>query len=213
MSYSRPPPNVGDLISLKVDSLTDRISHCTLRCIFEKYGPIGDVYIPRDHFTQESRGFAFVCFHDKHHAEEAMDTLDGVMLDGHVLQVQMARHGCLLDFHQGRSQETPPQSQEHQSHSPRLGRCHRSSTRSWSPSQAQSHFSCSKSPSRSCDNSPSSSRSSSTGSTKSSSESTSSSATTSRSRSRSLPPRRKYRSWGQSKNPSRFPEEEGAVSY
>ena len=50
MSYSRPPPNVGDLISLKVDSLTDRISHCTLRCIFEKYGPIGDVYIPRDHF-------------------------------------------------------------------------------------------------------------------------------------------------------------------
>ncbi|MXQ97957.1 hypothetical protein E5288_WYG015738 [Bos mutus] len=194
MNYSRPPPNVGDLMSLKVDNLTDRISHSTLRCIFEKYGPIGDVYILRDRFTQESRGFAFICFHDKHHAEEAMDALDRVMLDGHVLQVQMARRGRLLDFHQGRSQETPPQSQERQSHSPRLDRCRRSSTRSRSPSQARSHFSCSKSPSCSCDNSPSSSRSSSTGSTKSSLESTSSSTSTSRSRSRSLPPRRKYRS-------------------
>uniref|UniRef100_A0A8C6DSQ5 RRM domain-containing protein n=1 Tax=Moschus moschiferus TaxID=68415 RepID=A0A8C6DSQ5_MOSMO len=82
MSYSRPPPNVGDLISLKVDNLTDRISCRTLRRIFEKYGPIGDVYIPRDRFTQESRGFAFIRFHDKHHAEEAMDAMDGIMLDG-----------------------------------------------------------------------------------------------------------------------------------
>ncbi|KAF4008137.1 hypothetical protein G4228_018851 [Cervus hanglu yarkandensis] len=57
MSYSRPPPNVGDLISLKVDNLTDRISRRTLRRIFERYGPVGDVYIPRDRFTLESRGF------------------------------------------------------------------------------------------------------------------------------------------------------------
>ncbi|KAJ1058087.1 hypothetical protein K5549_015409 [Capra hircus] len=73
MSYNRPPPNVGDLISLKVDNLTNRISHRTLRRIFEKYGPIGDVYMPRDRFTLESRGFAFVRFQDKRHAEEAMD--------------------------------------------------------------------------------------------------------------------------------------------
>ncbi|XP_055249716.1 serine/arginine-rich splicing factor 2-like [Moschus berezovskii] len=194
MSYSRPPPNVGDLISLKVDNLTDRISCRTLRRIFEKYGPIGDVYIPRDRFTQESRGFAFIRFHDKHHAEEAMDAMDGIMLDGRELRVQMARHGRLLDFHRGRSQETPRQGQELQSHSPRLPRGRRSSTRSRSPSQARSRFSRSKSPSRSCDSSPSSSRSSSPGRTKSSSESRSSSATTSRSRPRSLPPGRKYRS-------------------
>ena len=117
MSYNRPPPNVGDLISLKVDNLTNRISHRTLRRIFEKYGPIGDVYMPWDRFTLESRGFAFVRFQDKRHAEEAMDALDGVMLDGRELRVQMARHGRLLDFHQGRSQETPPLSQARQSHS------------------------------------------------------------------------------------------------
>ncbi|OWJ99667.1 hypothetical protein Celaphus_00010035 [Cervus elaphus hippelaphus] len=159
MSYSRPPPNVGDLISLKVDNLTDRISRRTLRRIFERYGPVGDVYIPRDRFTLESRGFAFVRFYDKHHAEEAMDALDGVMLDGRELWVQMARHGRLLDFHQGRRQKTPPQGQERQSHSLRLRRCRRSSTRSRSPCQARSRFSRSKSPSRSCDSSPSSSES------------------------------------------------------
>ncbi|CAI9180318.1 unnamed protein product, partial [Rangifer tarandus platyrhynchus] len=130
MSYSRPPPNVGDLISLKVDNLTDRISRRTLRRIFERYGPVGDVYIPRDRFTLEPRGFAFVRFYDKHHAEEAMDALDGVMLDGRELWVQMARHRRLLDFHQGRRQETPPQGQERQSHSLRLRRCRRSSARS-----------------------------------------------------------------------------------
>ncbi|KAB0345945.1 hypothetical protein FD755_024400 [Muntiacus reevesi] len=166
MSYSRPPPNVGDLISLKVDNLTDRISRRTLRRIFERYRPVGDVYIPRDRLTLESRSFAFVRFYDKHHAEEAMDALDGVMLDGRELWVQMARHGRLLDFHQGRRQETPPQG------------------------QARSRFSRSKSPSRSCDSSPSSP------------ESRSFSATTS-----STGPE------DNQKNPSRFPEEEGAVSY
>ena len=40
MSYSGPPANVGDLISVKVDNLTDRISRRTLRRIFERYGPV-----------------------------------------------------------------------------------------------------------------------------------------------------------------------------
>ena len=123
MSYSRPPPNVDDLISVKVDNLTDRISRRTLRHIFKRYGPVGDVYIPRDRFTLEPRGFAFVRFYDKQHAEAARDALDGVLLDGRELRVQMARHARLLDFHQGRRQETPPQGQERQSHSLRLPGC------------------------------------------------------------------------------------------
>ena len=123
MSYSRPPPNVDDLISVKVDNLTDRISRRTLRHIFKRYGPVGDVYIPRDRFTLEPRGFAFVRFYDKQHAEAARDALDGVLLDGRELRVQMARHTRLLDFHQGRRLETPPQGQERQSHSLRLPGC------------------------------------------------------------------------------------------
>nr|BAG54327.1 unnamed protein product [Homo sapiens] len=60
MSYGRPPPDVEGMTSLKVDNLTYRTSPDTLRRVFEKYGRVGDVYIPRDRYTKESRGFAFV---------------------------------------------------------------------------------------------------------------------------------------------------------
>ncbi|MEQ2216408.1 Serine arginine-rich splicing factor 2, partial [Xenoophorus captivus] len=65
----------------------------TLRRVFEKYGRVGDVYIPRDRYTKESRGFAFVRFLDKRDAEDAMDAMDGALLDGRELRVQMARYG------------------------------------------------------------------------------------------------------------------------
>jgi hypothetical protein len=31
-----------------------------LRRVFEKFGSVGDIYIPKDRFSRESRGFAFV---------------------------------------------------------------------------------------------------------------------------------------------------------
>uniref|UniRef100_A0A8C8HVD1 Serine/arginine-rich splicing factor 2 n=1 Tax=Oncorhynchus tshawytscha TaxID=74940 RepID=A0A8C8HVD1_ONCTS len=102
MSYGRPPPDVEGMSSLKVDNLTYRTSPETLRRVFEKYGRVGDVYIPRDRYTKESRGFAFVRFHDKRDAEDAMDAMDGALLDGRELRVQMARYGRPPDSHFGR---------------------------------------------------------------------------------------------------------------
>ena len=102
MSYGRPPPDVEGMTSLKVDNLTYRTSPETLRRVFEKYGRVGDVYIPRDRYTKESRGFAFVRFHDKRDAEDAMDAMDGAVLDGRELRVQMARYGRPPDSHYGR---------------------------------------------------------------------------------------------------------------
>lgn len=81
------------MTSLKVDNLTYRTSPETLRRVFEKYGRVGDVYIPRDRYTKESRGFSFVRFLDKRDAEDAMDAMDGALLDGRELRVQMARYG------------------------------------------------------------------------------------------------------------------------
>ncbi len=60
MSYGRGPPAIEGMVSLKVDNLTYRTTPEDLRHAFEKYGEVGDVYIPRDRFTRESRGFAFV---------------------------------------------------------------------------------------------------------------------------------------------------------
>lgn len=60
MSYGRPPPRIDGMVSLKVDNLTYRTTPEDLRRAFERCGEVGDIYIPRDRFTRESRGFAFV---------------------------------------------------------------------------------------------------------------------------------------------------------
>lgn len=60
MSYGRIPPRVDNMISLKVGNITYRTTCDDLKYIFGKYGHVGDVYIPKDRFTRESRGFAFV---------------------------------------------------------------------------------------------------------------------------------------------------------
>lgn len=44
---------------------------------FKKFGELGDIYIPRDRHTHESRGFAFVRFYEERDAEDAMDAMDG----------------------------------------------------------------------------------------------------------------------------------------
>merc|ERR1712135_220476 len=89
----RPPSGVDNMYSLKVDNLTYRTSPETLKRAFQKFGDVGDVYIPRDRYTRESRGFAFVRFYDKRDAEDAMDSMDGKDLDGRELRVAMARYG------------------------------------------------------------------------------------------------------------------------
>ena len=93
MSYGRSPPEVDGMYSLKVDNLTYRTTIEDLKRSFEKYGDVGDVYIPRDRFTRESRGFAFVRYYDKRDAEDAIDCMDGAIMDGREIRVQMARYG------------------------------------------------------------------------------------------------------------------------
>lgn len=60
MSWGRIPPGVDNMVSLKVGNITYRTSCEDLKIIFGKYGHVGDVYIPKDRVTKESRGFAFV---------------------------------------------------------------------------------------------------------------------------------------------------------
>ncbi|CAG0880907.1 unnamed protein product [Darwinula stevensoni] len=91
--YGRIPANVENMYSLKVDNLTYRTTPEDLKRAFERYGDVGDVYIPRDRFTKESRGFAFVRFYDRRDAEDAMDSMDGKIMDGRELRVQMAKYG------------------------------------------------------------------------------------------------------------------------
>lgn len=95
MSYHCYPPSVEKMTSLIVSNLNYSTTAKTVQRVFEKYGDIGDVYIPRDHFTKQPRGFGFVRFLEKHHAQVAKHALNGIVLDGHKLQVHMARNSPL----------------------------------------------------------------------------------------------------------------------
>ena len=53
------------MVSLKVDGISSRATTGDLEYIFEKYGKIGDIYIPRDKYSQDNRGFAFVRYYDR----------------------------------------------------------------------------------------------------------------------------------------------------
>lgn len=90
---SRGPPNIEGMTSLKVDNLTYRTTVEDLKRVFQKHGDVGDVYIPRDPRNHESRGFAFVRFFEKRDAEDAMDAVDGMILDGREIRVQHAKYG------------------------------------------------------------------------------------------------------------------------
>merc|ERR1719295_1087751 len=96
-----PPPDITKMVSLKVDGLSHRSTTEDLESLFEKYGRIGDTYIPKDYRTKESRGFGFVRFYSKNDAEDAIDALDGRKYDGRELSVQYARYDRPDDRHRG----------------------------------------------------------------------------------------------------------------
>ncbi|KAG6514437.1 hypothetical protein ZIOFF_024796 [Zingiber officinale] len=48
--------------------------------LFDRYGKVIDVFIPRDRRTGDSRGFAFVRYKYADEAQKAVDRLDGKFL-------------------------------------------------------------------------------------------------------------------------------------
>ena len=58
---------------------------------FFRFGDIGDVYIPRNFGTGQPRGFAFVRFIDKRDAEDAMEAMEGKLIDGREIRIQLAK--------------------------------------------------------------------------------------------------------------------------
>jgi len=93
MGANGPPPrDVDRMVSLKVDNISYRMTSDELMRYFDKYGRVGDIYIPRDPRTRESRGFAFVRYFSRRDAEDAMDRMDGKLLNGREIRVSMARY-------------------------------------------------------------------------------------------------------------------------
>ncbi|XP_021865545.2 serine/arginine-rich splicing factor SC35-like [Spinacia oleracea] len=79
--------------SLLVLNITFRTTPDDLFPLFDKYGKVVDIFIPRDRRTGESRGFAFVRYKYADEAQKAVDRLDGRVVDGREMAVQFAKYG------------------------------------------------------------------------------------------------------------------------
>ncbi|XP_019426369.1 PREDICTED: serine/arginine-rich splicing factor SC35-like isoform X2 [Lupinus angustifolius] len=103
------PPDISDTYSLLVLNITFRTTADDLFPLFDKYGKVVDIFIPRDRRTGESRGFAFVRYKYGDEASKAVDRLDGRMVDGREITVQFAKYGPHAErIHKGRIIETSP---------------------------------------------------------------------------------------------------------
>ncbi|PWZ54994.1 Serine/arginine-rich SC35-like splicing factor SCL30 [Zea mays] len=61
-----------------------------LRVPFERFGPVRDVYIPKDYYSGEPRGFAFVEFVDPYDASEAQYHMNRQVFFGREIAVVLA---------------------------------------------------------------------------------------------------------------------------
>ncbi|KAJ9162698.1 hypothetical protein P3X46_022454 [Hevea brasiliensis] len=115
------PPDIVDTYSLLVLNITFRTTADDLFPLFDKYGKVVDIFIPRDRRTGDSRGFAFVRYKYADEAQKAVDRLDGRVVDGREITVQFAKYGPNAErVHKGRIVESVPRSRyRSQSRSPR----------------------------------------------------------------------------------------------
>ncbi|CAN4110245.1 unnamed protein product [Withania somnifera] len=61
-----------------------------LKKLFGQMGPVKDIYLPRDYYTREPRGFGFIQYLDPADAAEAKYQMDGQIFQGRSLTVVFA---------------------------------------------------------------------------------------------------------------------------
>ncbi|CAM2007735.1 RNA recognition motif domain-containing protein [Acanthopleuribacter pedis] len=78
-------------MKLFVGNLSWNTGEVELREATEVYGNVEDVHIVTDRETGRSRGFGFVKFTERDQALDAIENLNGALLDGRNLNVNEAR--------------------------------------------------------------------------------------------------------------------------
>ena len=64
----------------------------TLFDIFREYGELVSCKIIKDHFTQKSRGFAFVTFQSRENAEKALEEMNFKLIEGRELRIYFKKN-------------------------------------------------------------------------------------------------------------------------
>jgi RNA recognition motif-containing protein len=76
---------------LYVGNLSYATTEATLSDLFQSIGKVVSVSIVTDRMTGQSRGFGFVEMADRQAAQEAINQLNGRMVDGRAIRVAEAR--------------------------------------------------------------------------------------------------------------------------
>ena len=78
-------------MNIYVANLSFAVKDEDLRSYFAEYGEVSSAKVITDKLTNRSRGFAFVEMPDEAAAQKAIAELDGAMVDGRSIKVNVAR--------------------------------------------------------------------------------------------------------------------------
>jgi RNA recognition motif-containing protein len=78
-------------MNIYVSNLSFAVQDEDLRSYFAEYGEVTSAKIIMDKFTNRSRGFGFVEMNDDTAGNKAIAELDGAMVDGRAIRVNVAK--------------------------------------------------------------------------------------------------------------------------
>lgn len=90
-SMNRTLGSRDDLPTLRVTNISEDTQESDLRDLFGVFGRVARVYVGRDRETGIGKGFAFISYEEKSHAQKAMEKMHGRGYDSLILNVQWSR--------------------------------------------------------------------------------------------------------------------------
>ncbi|KAI0309400.1 translation initiation factor 3 RNA-binding subunit [Amylostereum chailletii] len=90
-SMNRTLGSRDDLPTLRVTNISEDTQESDLRDLFGAFGRVARVYVGRDRETGIGKGFAFISYEEKTHAQKAMEKMHGRGYDSLILNVQWSQ--------------------------------------------------------------------------------------------------------------------------
>ncbi|TMW66901.1 hypothetical protein Poli38472_012017 [Pythium oligandrum] len=81
----------SDNSTIRVINILPSTKEDALKKLFGVCGPVTRVYIPKDRETSQPRGFAFVSFTSREHAQQALEKFQGYSYDNSVFKIDWAK--------------------------------------------------------------------------------------------------------------------------
>jgi len=78
-------------VTIYIGNLSFEAEEDDLRNIFDEYGKVSRISMPKDRETGKKRGFAFVEMDSDEEEEKAIETLDGAEWMGRIIKVNKAK--------------------------------------------------------------------------------------------------------------------------